>query len=217
MYHLGQGSTVESKNPVEYDLSVMPSSDAYRLLTTLIVPRPIALVTSVNEEGVVNAAPFSFFNMIGSNPPVVAIGVGNKRSGEPKDTAANIARTGEFVVQLVDEAIAERMNITAVEFPADISEVTRAGFTLAGSIKVATPRLQEAPVHLECRLAQYVTIGTNNIVLGEIVHIHVRDSETPDTLRQIARMGGGGGYVRTTDRFQMPRITLAEWNERNSA
>jgi flavin reductase (DIM6/NTAB) family NADH-FMN oxidoreductase RutF len=201
---------------VEYDLSVMPSSDAYRLLTTLIVPRPIALVTSVNAEGVVNAAPFSFFNMIGSNPPVVAIGVGNRRSGEPKDTAANIARTGEFVVHIVDEAIAERMNITAIEFPAEVSEVPQAGFTLVPSAKVGVPRLEEAPVHLECRLAQYVTIGANHIILGEILHIHIRDGETPDTLRQIARMGGGGGYVRTTDRFQMPRITLAEWNERNS-
>lgn len=193
----------------------MPSSDAYRLLTALIVPRPIALVTSVGETGVVNAAPFSFFNMMGSNPPIVAIGVGNRRSGEAKDTAANIARNGEFVVQIVDEAIAEQMNITAIEFPAETSEVIPAGFTLVPSAKVNVPRLAEAPVHMECRLAQSVTIGTNHVILGEIVHVHVRDGETPDTLQQIARMGGGGGYVRTTDRFQMPRTTLAEWNERN--
>jgi flavin reductase (DIM6/NTAB) family NADH-FMN oxidoreductase RutF len=206
---------VESEYPVEYDLGAMPSNDAYRLLTGLIVPRPIALVTSVGASGVVNAAPFSFFNMVGSNPPIVAVGVGNKRSGEPKDTAANVARTGEFIVQIVDEAIADRMNITAIEFPAEVSEPLQAGFTLTDGVRVAVPRLQEAPVHLECRLAQYVTIGDNHILLGEVVHVHVRDGETPDTLRQIARMGGGGGYLRTTDRFQMPRITLTEWSARN--
>ncbi|GAB4464333.1 MAG: flavin reductase family protein [Armatimonadaceae bacterium] len=202
---------------MEYDLTQMPSSDGYRLLTSLIVPRPIAWVSSISEEGVVNAAPYSFFNILGSNPPIVAIGVGNRKEGDPKDTAANILFAGEFVVNLVDEATAEAMNITAIEFPAEAGELAEAGLTAAPSSAIRVPRIAESPVNLECRLAEVVQIGANRVLFGEILHVHVRDGETPETLRQIGRMGGGGGYTRTTDRFQMPRIPLSEWQHRPSS
>ena len=202
---------------MEYPLSELSPLDAYRLLTRLVVPRPIAWVTSVNSEGVVNAAPFSFFNLLGSNPPIVGIGVGDRGLGNPKDTARNIRERCEFVVNLVDEATTEAMNITAIEFPHGVSELTEAGLTSAASVAVSTPRIAESPVHLECRLAEIVTIGANRIILGEVVHVGLRDGETPESLRLIARMGGGGGYVKTTDRFDLPRITLSQWQEREKS
>lgn len=201
---------------MEYDLGAMPSSDAYRLLTTLVVPRPIAWVTSIDPDGVVNAAPFSFFNLLGSDPPLIALGISNRRSGHPKDTAANIESAGVFVINLVDEATAEAMNITAVEFPAGVSEITEAKLTLAPSVRVAVPRIAESPVHLECRHLETARPGNNRVIFGEILHVHLRDGESPQSVRQIGRMGGGGGYVRTTDRFDMPRIPLADWEARRS-
>jgi flavin reductase (DIM6/NTAB) family NADH-FMN oxidoreductase RutF len=200
---------------VEYSLTQMDSSEGYRLLTSLVVPRPIAWITSLSAEGVVNAAPYSFFNLLGSNPPIVAIGVGNRKAGIPKDTASNIEQLGEFVVNLVDEATAEAMNITAIEFPEGVSELTEAQLTTVPSAVVQVPRIGESPVNLECRLAEIVQIGGNRVIFGEVVHIAVRDGETPETLRPIGRMGGGGGYVRTTDRFQMPRIPFERWEPRS--
>lgn len=199
---------------MEFDIASLSSHEAYVLLTKLVVPRPIAWVTSVSAEGVVNAAPFSFFNLLGSDPLAVAIGVGVKRDGNPKDTARNIESSGEFVVNLVNEETGEAMNVTAMEFPHGVSELTEAGLTAAPSVKVAVPRIAEAPAHLECRLAQIVTMGTNRIVLGEVVHVGLREGETLESLRLIARTGGGGGYARTNDRFEMPRLSLSEWQNR---
>jgi flavin reductase (DIM6/NTAB) family NADH-FMN oxidoreductase RutF len=199
---------------MEYDLSALSSRDAYVLLTRLVVPRPIAWVTSLDAEGVVNAAPFSFFNLLGSDPLTVAIGVGGKRDGEAKDTARNIERSGEFVINLVDEVNAEAMNITAVEFPHGVSELQAAGLTPTASAKIAVPRIEGAPAALECRLEKIVTVGGNRILLGVVVYVALREGEMPETLQLIARMGGGGGYVRTTDRFDLPRITVEQWQNR---
>src|SRR5688572_32679538 len=136
---------------MEFDLRRLNSRDRYKLLASVVVPRAIALVTSVDAQGRVNAAPFSFFNVLGSEPALVVLGIGDRPDGAPKDTARNIRLTHEFVVNLVDEAIAERMNICAVDFPAGTDELRHAGFTCLPSADVQPPRLAESPVNLECR------------------------------------------------------------------
>lgn len=117
----------------------------YKLLVSLVVPRPIAFITTRDATGLVNAAPFSFFNVFSDDPPLVIIGIGRRADGSPKDTARNIEATGEFVVNLVDEATAEAMNVTAIDFPPDESEIGPASLTLADSVEVAPPRVAEAP------------------------------------------------------------------------
>src|SRR5688500_523469 len=132
---------------MDIDPASLKPSDCYKLLTCLIVPRPIALVTTLGADGIVNAAPFSFFNVLGSEPPVVVLGVGDRSDGDPKDTALNIRRSGEFVVNVVTEEIAEAMNVCATDFPHGRSELEAAGLTPAASAKVRTPRIAESPVN----------------------------------------------------------------------
>jgi flavin reductase (DIM6/NTAB) family NADH-FMN oxidoreductase RutF len=209
---------------MDFDLSTMDSAHAYRYLASVVVPRPIALVTTTDANGHINAAPFSFFNLVGSQPPVVALGVGDREPGTPKDTRGNIARSGEFVVNLVDEALASAMNICAVDFPAGVSELDAAGLTPVPASRVSVPLISESPVQLECRLASIVEIGSNKIVLGEVVSLHIRDEfidterhhVRTDALGLIGRMHGGGWYARTTDLFDMPRHSFADWQAAHS-
>ncbi len=135
---------------MELDLENQYADRAYTILASLVVPRPIALVTTMSPEGHVNAAPFSFFNLMGANPPIVAIAPGDRSDGTPKDTAVNIGLTHEFVVNLVDEAIAEAMNECAAPLPYGASELERACLHTENSSVVKAPRLVEAPVSLEC-------------------------------------------------------------------
>ena len=208
---------------MQFDLQGQDKSQAYRLLASVVVPRPIALVTTLGADGIVNAAPFSFFNLVGSSPPVVALGIGNRDTDTPKDTRANIERTGEFVVNLVGESLAEAMDICAVDFPVGVSELDAARLTTLPSAQVSAPRLAESPVNLECRLHSVVPIGDNRIVLAEVVCLHVSDEFLDlDTLRVrtealglIGRMHGGGWYARTTDLFDLPRIPYEEWRNEN--
>lgn len=207
---------------VRFDFAALSAAERYKLLGGLVVPRPIALVTSLSAEGRVNAAPFSFFNVFAEEPPLVVLGLGLSPLGGAKDTAVNIRDTGEFVVHLVDEPIAEAMNLCAIDFPPEISEVEVAGLHLVASDAVAPPYLDQAPVALECR--RYVTLQparARYLVIGEVVVAHVRDGIVdPATLRvdrdayaPIGRLFGGG-YVRTRDRFEMPRMTYREWLDR---
>jgi flavin reductase (DIM6/NTAB) family NADH-FMN oxidoreductase RutF len=195
----------------------------YKLLCGLVVPRPIALVTTLSPTGVINAAPFSFFNVFSENPALIVLGLQHNADGSPKDTTRNIQISSEFVVNLVDEAIAEAMNLCAIDFPPEVEEVEVAGLALAPSDKIAPPRLVQAPVSLECR--RYLTLQPGReryLVLGEVVVAHVRDGLVdPVTLRvdreahaPIGRLFGGG-YVRTRDRFEMPRLTYEQWLERS--
>ena len=135
-----------------------PPADAYKLLVGLVAPRPIALITSMDENGQLNAAPFSAYNYLCTDPPIVGVGVTNRPGQQyvPKDTARNIRRTGEFVVNVVTEDIAERMSICATDFPPEMSEVELAGFTTAPSRVVKPPRLADAHAALECR--EYTTM-----------------------------------------------------------
>ena len=197
----------------------MDTGQSYKLLASVVLPRPIALVSTLDENGTTNAAPFSFFNLLVSSPPVVALGSTNKERGTPKDTRANIARTGEFVVNLVHAGLADAMNACAIDFPAGVSELDAAGLTPAPSVRVAAPGLAEARVRLECRLHSIVEIGDNKIVLGEVVFLHIGDEFVDgeklrvhaENLELIGRMHGGGWYVRTTDLFDLPRPSYADW------
>lgn len=212
---------------MKFDLEAIPASHTYKLLIGLIAPRPIALITSLDEDGHLNAAPFSAFNYFGTDPPIVGIGVQNLPGGEfmPKDTARNIRRTGEFVVNVVTEDIAEKMNISAIDFPHEISEVEVAGFTTAASEKVKVPRLAEAHAALECREFTTMEVGRSRIVLGRVVAIYVEDQfidpKGPyikaEELHAIGRMNGLGNYVRTRDAFlTIPRISYEDWKNGKS-
>jgi flavin reductase (DIM6/NTAB) family NADH-FMN oxidoreductase RutF len=198
-------------------LDVASSSvpDVYRALVDIVTPRPIAWVTTLDPEGRVNLAPFSFFNAFGANPPVVVFSPTRRRDGSVKDTLLNVEATGEFVLNAAVESLSEAVNLTSSEIPRGQSEVELAGLSLAPSTKVRPPRVAESPVHMECRLRQVVPVGDGpisaNLVIGEVVLIHVDDSVLDDRgrvdprkLRTIARLGADW-YCRTSDLFEMTR------------
>lgn len=209
---------------MEFDFAKLAAKDRYKLLVSTVVPRPIALVTTVSQAGHVNAAPFSFFNVVGSDPAIVVLGISNRPEGPPKDTAANILASGEFVVNLVSESIAQQMNTCATDFPANHDELKEAGLTAIPSTAVKPPRIAESPVNFECRLAQVVEIGRNRTILGEVLRMHIHDDlidterlyVRTDQLHLIGRMHGGGMYTRTNDLFEIPRVSFAEWQSKNT-
>ncbi|MEM7601809.1 MAG: flavin reductase family protein, partial [Verrucomicrobiota bacterium] len=196
---------------MEFDLNGEHKRNAYKLLAGLVTPRPIAWVTTQNENGIVNAAPFSFFNVFGTRPPMLGFAPGDKDPGIPKDTARNIRRTREFVVNLVDEASAEVMNQSSRELDHEVSETELLKLETTPSSSISPPRLTQAPVALECREWSTLEVGENRLVIGLIDRIHTRkgviDPETllvdPDAFSPIGRMEVPSGYCRTEDRFQM--------------
>jgi flavin reductase (DIM6/NTAB) family NADH-FMN oxidoreductase RutF len=207
-----------------FDFATTSSKDAYKLLVATIGPRPIAWVTTRDTDGTLNAAPFSFFNAVSGDPPVVAIGIGGRAPGDVKDTGGNIRRTGQFVVNLVSYELAEAMNVTAIDFPKAVNELDEAALTTAPSVHVGPPRITEAPVAMECERLVIVDVGIDRaVILGKVLAIHVRDDcvldkdrcyiDTPK-LDLIGRMHGSGWYARVTDRFEMPRISVEEWAAR---
>ena len=209
---------------MHFDLAKMPTTDGYKLMISTVVPRPIALATTIDIEGRVNAAPFSFFNAMSSDPPVVVLGInGTGAEGGYKDTEQNIRDTGEFVVNLVDEALAERMNICAVDFPSEIAELEIAKLNSVPSVGVKPPRIAESPVSFECKRITGLSLGGNSTMeVGRVIHIHIRDDlmdmekfyVKTDKIGLIGRMHGRGWYARTTDLFLMERMTLADWQAR---
>jgi flavin reductase (DIM6/NTAB) family NADH-FMN oxidoreductase RutF len=207
-----------------FDFAELAASDRYKLLVSTITPRPIAWVVSQDSTGILNAAPFSFFNAFAGDPPVVGIGIGAHAPDQPKDTRANIRETKEFVVNLVSEENAEAMNVSAIAFPLGVNELTQAGLTTQSSLHVKPPRIAESPVSMECSLLQIVDLGEDNgLVLGRVLAMHVRDDAVLDPekrlidtpkLKLIGRMHGSGWYARTSDLFQMSRIRLGDWKMR---
>lgn len=197
---------------MEFDLEGEDQKHAYRLLAGVVTPRPIAWVTSMDREGRLNAAPFSFFNVLGVRPPIVGFAPGNKSEDVPKDTPRNIRATGEFVVNLVDEATAEAMHLTSADLPYGESEIDHAGLTVAESVSIATPRIAEAPVALECVEWATLEIVRNRLVIGLVKRLIVRDGIIdPETLRvnsdlyrPVGRMESPSWYCRTVDRFELP-------------
>jgi flavin reductase (DIM6/NTAB) family NADH-FMN oxidoreductase RutF len=198
------------------DPASQSTGDIYKLMIGMIVPRPIAFVSTVDAAGVRNLAPFSYFTGCSTNPPVVCF-CSAVRSGPlpQKDTLVNIEATGEFVVNVVSEEFAEQMNLTAVETAPDVDEFEISGLTPLASDLVRPARVAESKIHMECRLREIVRIsqkpGGGNLVLGDVLRFHVREDVLlggfkidPEKLNAIGRMGGPA-YVRTHDRFDMIR------------
>lgn len=205
---------------MEIDITALAPIDQYKLLASTVVPRPIALVTTISDEFGDNAAPYSFFNCMGEDPPVVVLGLETKRHNQAlKDTTVNIRDNGEFVIHLVDEAMAQAMNICAIDFPSNISEVEQAGLTLTPSRVVRPKRIVEAPVAFECEKIALLQIGpTRNIAIGKVVRVHVRDGLldpvtyyiNPELYRPIGRLFGKL-YARMSDNFEMEVPSYEAW------
>ena len=195
----------------------MSKGDVYKLIASLVMPRPIAWITTVDCEGVLNAAPFSFFNLLSSDPPLAAVGFSGASDREGKDTLANIRATGELVINLVSEELAQAMNVTAIDAPRGTDELALAGLSTAPSHRVRPPRIEAAPVAMECRTFQIIEPGKDStILLAGILEVYVRKDAfedearlriDPNVLRLIGRMhgGGGGSYCTTRDLFQLDR------------
>lgn len=199
----------------------MAAADRYKLMTAAITPRPIAWLTTLSAGRVRNAAPYSFFNMMGAEPPLVAVGLMRRADGTYKDSARNMLDTGEFVVNLVSEADALAMNFTCIDAPADFDELAAGQIETLPSQTVAPPRIASAPVSMECRLFQAIEAGSSTIVLGEVLWFHIADAlvdterlhvDTP-ALALVARMHGSGWYARSNDLFQMKRPSFTEGAE----
>lgn len=186
-----------------------------RLLHATIVPRPIAWIISMRDDGHINMAPFSFFNLISIDPPLICVGIGKKRSGGLKDTARNILDTKQFVVNLVPYDSRHAMNLTSGQFPDDVDEMALAALHPLASYLVRPPRVAESPVALECELAHSIELAEHSYAFfARVLAMHVCDDaiENPDkpyirteALDLIARMHGGGWYARTTSIFQLAR------------
>ena len=203
---------------MHFDLDQLQATDRYKLIAGVVVPRPIALVTTLGANGKHNAAPYSFFNAFSEDPPLIVLGIGTNVRGDDKDTVVNIRDGVEFVVNLVDEPLAEAMNICSYDFPPDVSEVDVAGLELLPSERVMPARLKAAPVSMECVHYQTLRPGKKRfLVIGEIKVIHAADAIIdPETLRinrdHYAPIGRlfGGGYCRTHDRFDIQRLNDEE-------
>jgi flavin reductase (DIM6/NTAB) family NADH-FMN oxidoreductase RutF len=197
-------------------LKINPSTfeNFNRVLTGVVVPRPIAFVSSISADGIANLAPFSFFNAVSYSPPTIVFSAARHAGWKEKDTLANIEATGEFVVNIVSEEIAEAMNSTAAEYPADVDEFEIAGLTALPSDRIKSPRVAESPVSMECRLNQVVEIGegdnSHGLVIAEVVLLHIRDDVInghridQQKLKPVGRLAGSM-YCSTLDTYEMFR------------
>jgi flavin reductase (DIM6/NTAB) family NADH-FMN oxidoreductase RutF len=199
-----------SINPADYEVQQI-----YKLMVGLIVPRPVALVSTVDRAGVRNVAPFSFFSGVGSNPPTVLFCPSLRSSGDNrKDTLRNVEQTGEFVINIVSEAIAAAANASAADVPPEVDEFELAGLTALPSQSIRPPRVAESPAQMECKLLEIVFTkhapGAGVIVLGEIVHFHINADLVenfridPEKLDAVGRMAGNT-WVNTHGRFELER------------
>jgi flavin reductase (DIM6/NTAB) family NADH-FMN oxidoreductase RutF len=194
----------------EVDFEQLDSYPRYKLMASLIVPRPIALVTTLGANGVANAAPFSMFNMVGEDPPILMISINRLSDGRLKDTAANILHSGEFVVHMSDEPMAQKMHDCGQAFPSHVSELNQVGLTAVPSRCVAPPRIAESPVAFECVLHEKIETESRYVFIGRIRWLAAREGLI-DTqawrvnLREyspVARFGASF-YTRTLDRFSL--------------
>lgn len=200
---------------MDFDFQTLAPDDRYKILSATVVPRPIAWVTTLSLDGVRNAAPFSFFNVLSKAPPLLAVGIQADSDGTMKDTARNILDTRAFVVNLVPRAAREAMSATSAGVAPDVDELALAGIDTLPSLKVAPPRIAASPVAFECRLHTPLEVSPNQVIaIGEIVHAHVDDAYlldagrhhiATDRLDLIGRMQGRDWYVGTENAFQVAR------------
>lgn len=202
---------------MRYDLDKVPEPIAYKLLAATVIPRPIAWVVTKGKDGL-NAAPYSFFNVMGSAPPTIALGLMAAPDRGFKDTALNILETGEFVVNLVPERLVQAMNLTSADAPRGVDELALAGLATLPSEHVAPPRIADSPVSFECRaLSSVVTGPCQTVVIGRVLAVHIDDAYLKDAERAHIRTDAldlvarsfGSEYIRTHDRFELPRPTWA--------
>lgn len=200
---------------MQIDVSATPVLDVYQFLTSVVTPRPIAWVTTISADGVVNLAPFSFFNAFGANPPIVVFSPTINRTGGKKDTLRNVEAVGEFVVHTATAALAEKVNLSSKELPPDQSEIDLTGLHTTPSTRVKPPRIVESPVALECVVRQILPFGTGpiatNLVIGEVVMMHISEEilgsngkPDPRKLQTVARLGADW-WCHTSDLFEMKR------------
>lgn len=204
---------------MRYDLDSVAEPIAYKLLAATTIPRPIAWVVTKGTDGALNAAPYSFFNVMGSAPPTIALGLMKAPDRGFKDTAQNILDTGEFVVNLVPERLVQAMNLTSADAPRGVDELAFAGLETLPSTHVAPPRIAESPVSYECRALSSVVTGPNQtVVIGRVLAVHIEDRYLlnperahidTNALDLVAR-SFGSDYVRTRDTFSLPRPTWAQ-------
>jgi len=206
-----------------FDLDALPTGDRYKLLVSTIVPRPIAWVVSRDAAGGLNAAPYSFFNAVGDDPPMVMFSAGPRPTGTPKDTLANIQATGEFTICLVDQANLAAMVLTATDVPPGVDELAAAGLATLPSVRIGVPRIAASPVALECTLDRTVPVGRHTMVLGQVRAMHLPDDAITDVARThiatsrldlVGRMHGGGWYALTRELVEEKRVSAAEWAAR---
>ena len=205
-----------------FSLRDLSRQDRYKLLCGVVIPRPIALVTTLDENGAVNAAPFSFFNVFSEDPPLVVLGLQHRPDRSPKDTTRNINRDGEFVVNMVDEALASAMNDCAVDFPSGDSEVAALGLAILPSVDVGVPRLAAAPFALECKRSVSLGFGPGReLMVGEVLRIHAREGLVDaanmhvdfEAYRPIGRLFGNL-YTYQRESFAMDRESHSQWSTR---
>ena len=207
-----------------WDTDKVAEPIAYKLLAATIMPRPIAWVVTQDKDGQLNAAPYSFFNAMGSDPPTIALGIQSEPGRGFKDTAANIHATGEFVINLVPEEMVQEMNITAVDAPRGLNELELAGLDTIASTRVKPPRIKGSPVAFECKLLTSVVTGPHQtVVIGRVLGVHIDDAcvlnpdrahiNTP-ALNLVAR-SFGSTYVRAQDTFELARPNWASWSKAN--
>lgn len=209
---------------VHFDFAALTERERYKLLIGTVIPRPIAFVTTLSQDGRRNAGPFSFFNVLTHDPAIVAIGVENYADMRFKDTSRNIRETEEFTVHIVDHALAEQMEICAIKFGPDVDEIAEAGLTTVPGTMVRSPRIVEAPAALECRRYMTLEVGkAREIILGQVVGLFVREDAVDmqnlhvDQIKMdaIGRLGGHG-YTRTRDQFEIKTLTVPEWEAKKT-
>jgi flavin reductase (DIM6/NTAB) family NADH-FMN oxidoreductase RutF len=205
-----------------FDMNDLAADERYKLLSGSIVPRPIAFVSTLSEQGAINAAPFSFFNIMSTEPPIVALEIENFDDGSPKHTTMNIRATREFTINIVTPAIVDRMNVCAVEFDYGVDELAEAGLIAAPGERVRCPFIAESPAAFECRFFISLAISkTREMILGQIVGAHFREGLIDlasyrvdfSALDAIGRISGAN-YATTRDAFSLPGMTLEDWRRK---
>lgn len=205
-----------------FDFSRLKPIERYKLLCGIVVPRPIALVTSMDTNGRVNAAPFSFFNVFSEDPAQIVLGLQHRADGTEKDTTRNIAGRSTFVVNMVDEALVETMNLCATDFPSEIGEVAALGIATSPCTHVEVPRISAAPFALECRRSVSLAFtNTRELLIGEVLAVHARETLVDagnfyiddSKYRPVGRLAGQA-YCRQGETFKLQRMTYDEWLKR---